>query len=87
MKLTKIKNRNFSLLTSWKGRYKLFEVNIREGCNNMWGTPKADYYYVVLDSSKYSKLYNSLWDEQRFETKEAAEEYAIKWIDNFIKQK
>ncbi|HFJ9376702.1 TPA: hypothetical protein ACGW65_000954 [Bacillus paranthracis] len=85
MKLSKrMQYRSFDAFGFYKGRYKNFEVSITEG-GDAWKRIHQ-YFYVSFNSGKYDKRYNSLWDNEKFETIAEAKEYAMNWVDAYIKE-
>lgn len=81
---------NLKKTSSWDvygyytGRYKNFTVKIVEG-GDPWKR-KREYYWVSLQSKKYEKGINSLWEDKKFNSVDEAKEYAISRVDTFIKE-
>jgi len=68
----------------WSGRYKNFTIRIVEGGDGWKRT--IEYYWVSFQSKKYEKGHNSLWEDKKFNSIEDAKEFAIQWVDNFLKE-
>lgn len=85
MKLSRrMKSDHWSAFGHYQGRYKNFVIKIVEGGDG-WSR-KLDHYWISFQSKKHKKGHNSLWDGNKFYTIEDAKEFAIKWVDDFIKE-
>jgi hypothetical protein len=83
MKLKNISGK-WDHLKTWEGKYKKFKVRIGEGTNKTFGN-SCDYYYFVASREEDDIQYNSLWNNNKYNTLEEAQYAAIKWIDEKIR--
>ncbi|EJR32150.1 hypothetical protein [Bacillus mycoides] len=47
---------------------------------------KNKHFWVAFKSEKYKKFFTFLHEDKKFETTDEAKEYAINWIDTYVKK-
>lgn len=71
----------------FEGKKKKFNVAVCYSMRSLYGEKDNPYWYYVVDRKEDDKRHNSLWTNERFNTKEECIEAAEKKIDELIKEK